>query len=94
MFWYPHLFKNFPQFVVIHTVKAFQVVNKAEVDVYLELSCLFYDPMDVENLTSGSSAFSKPSVNIWNFLVHALLKSGLGILSITLLECEMIAIVQ
>ena len=79
---------------MIHTVKTFQVVNKAEVDVCLELSCFFYDPMDVGNLTSGSPAFSKPNLNIWKFLVHALLKPGLRILSITLLECEMIAIAQ
>ena len=75
--WYSHLFKNFPQFVVIHTVKGFGVVNKAEVDVFLELSCFFYDPVDVSNLISGSSAFSKTSLNIWKFLVHILLKPGL-----------------
>ena len=66
MVWYPHLFKNFPQFVVIHSVKGFGVVNKAKVDVFLELSCLFDDPADVGNLISGFSAFSKPSLNIWN----------------------------
>ena len=75
--WYPHLFKNFPQFVVIHTVKGFGIINKAEVDVFLEFSCLFYDPMDVGNLISDSSAFSKTSLNIWSFLVHRLLKPGL-----------------
>jgi len=67
--WYFHLLKNFPQFVVIHKVKGFGVVNKAEVDVFLELSCFFDDPADVGNLISGSSAFSKPSLNIWNFTV-------------------------
>ena len=75
--WYPHLLKNFPQFVVIHTVKGFDVVNKAEVDVFLELSCFFYDPIDVGNLISGSSAFSKFSLNIWKFSVHILLKPHL-----------------
>ena len=77
MVWYPHLFKNFPQFVVIHTAKGFAVVNKAEVDVFLKLSCFFGDPTDVGNLISGSCAFSKSSLNIWNFLVHILLKPGL-----------------
>ena len=67
MFWYSHLLKNFPQFVVIHTVKGFGVVNKAEVDVFLELSYFFYDPTDVGNLISGSSASSKFSLNIWQF---------------------------
>ena len=76
MVWYSHLFKNFPQFVVIHTVKGFGIVSKAEVDVFLELSC-FFDPMDVGNLISGSSAFSKTSLNIWKFTVHVLLKPGL-----------------
>ena len=73
--WYFHLLKNFPQFVVIHTVKGFCIVNK--VDVFLELSCFFNDPMDVGNLISGSSAFSKSSLNIWKFMVHVLLKPGL-----------------
>ena len=73
--WYSHLFRNFPQFVVIHTVKGFGIVNKA--DVFLELSCFFYDPMDVGNLISGFSAFPKSSLNIWKFLVHILLKPGL-----------------
>ena len=77
MVWYSHLLKNFPQFIVIHTVKGFGVVKKAEVDVFLELSCFFDDPMDVGNLMSGSSAFSKTSVNIWKFTVHVLLKPGL-----------------
>ena len=75
--WYSHLFKNFPQFVVIHTVKGFGIVNKAEVDVFLELSCFFNDPADVGNLISGSSAFSKSILNIWKFIVHILLKPGL-----------------
>ena len=75
--WYFHLFKNFPQFVVNHTVKGFRVVNKAELDVFLELSCLFNDPTDVGNLIYGSSAFSKSSLNIWKFSVHILLKAGL-----------------
>ena len=75
--WYSRLFKNFPQFVVIHTVKGFGVVNKAEVDVFLKLSCFFDDPVDVSNLISGSSAFSKSSLNIWKFMVHVLLKPGL-----------------
>ena len=75
--WYSHLFKNFPQFVVIHTVKGFGIVNKAEVDVLLELSCFFYDPADVGNLIFGSSAFSKSSLNIWKFMVHVWLKPGL-----------------
>ena len=74
---YSHLFQNFPQFVVIHTVKGFGIVNKAEIDVFLELSCFFYDPPDVGNLISGSSAFSKNSLNIWKSLVHILLKPGL-----------------
>ena len=75
--WYSHLFQNFPQFFVIRTVKRFGVVNKAEVDVFLELTCFFHDPMDVGNLISGSSAFSKSSLNIWKFTVHILLKPGL-----------------
>ena len=75
--WYTHLFQNFPQFVVIHTVKGFGVINKAKVDVFLELYCFFYDLMDVGNLISGSSAFSKTSLNIWKFTVHLLLKPGL-----------------
>ena len=75
--WYSHLLKNFPQFVVIHTVKGFGRVDKAEVDVFLELSCFFRDPTDAGNLISGSSAFSKTSLNIWKFMVHVLLKPGL-----------------
>ena len=78
---------------MIHTVKGFGVVNKAEVDVFLELSCFFNDPMDVDNLISGSSAISKSSLYIWKFSVHVLLKPGLENLSITLLACEMSAIV-
>ena len=77
MVWYSHLFKNFPQFVVIYTVGGFGVVNQAEVDVFLELSCFFHDPVDVGNLISGLSAFSKTSLNIWKFMVHVLLKPGL-----------------
>ena len=77
MVWCSHLFKNFPQFVVIHTVKGFHRVNKAEVDVFLELSCFFDDPVDDCNLISDSSAFSKISLNIWKFTVHILLKPGL-----------------
>ena len=75
--WYSHLFKNCPQFVVIHTVNSFGIINEAEVDVFLEFSCFFYHPVDVGNLTSGSSAFSKPSLNIWMFSVHVLLKPRL-----------------
>ena len=77
MVWYSQLFKNFPEFVVIHTVKGFGIVNEAKVDVFLELSCFFSDPMDVGNLISGSSAFSKSSLYIWKFFVHVLLKPGL-----------------
>src|SRR5574340_832347 len=74
--WYSHLFQNFPQFIVIHTVKGFGIVNKAEIDVFLELSCLFHDPADVGNLISGSSAFSKSSLNIRKFTVPVVLKPG------------------
>ena len=77
MVWYPHISKNFSQFVVIHTVKEFGIVNKAEIDVFLELSCFFDDPADVGNLSSGSSAFSKSSFYIWKFMVHVLLKPSL-----------------
>ena len=94
MVWYSHLFQNFPQYIVIHTVKGFGIVNKAEIDVFLELSCFFDDPADVGYLISGSSAFSKTSLNIWKFTVHILLKPGWRILSITLLECEMSGIVR
>src|SRR5574337_702433 len=75
--WYSHLLKNFPQFPVIHKVKGFGIVNKAEIDVFLELSCFFHDPADVGNLISGSSVFSKTSLNIWKFTLHVLLKPGL-----------------
>ena len=94
MVWYSYLLKNFPQFVVIHTVKGFGIVNKAEIDTFLELSCFFDDPLDVGNLIFGSSAFSKTSLNIWKFTVHLLLKPGLENWGITLLACEMSAIVQ
>ena len=94
MVWYSHLLKNFPQFVVTHRVKGFVIVNKAEVDVFLELSCFFSDPKDVNNLISDPSFFSKSSLNIWKFMVHLLLKPGWKILSITLIACEMSAIVQ
>jgi len=75
--WYSHLLKNFPQFIVIHTVKGFSIVNEAEVDAYLEFSCFFCDPTDVGNLVSGSSAFSKSSLYIWKFLVQVVLKPNL-----------------
>ena len=78
MVWYSCLLKNFPQFLVIHTVKGFGIINKAEVGVFLEFSCFFNDPADIGNLISGSSAFSKTSLNIWKFTVHVLLKPGLG----------------
>ena len=89
--WYSHLLQNFPQFIVIHTVKGFVTVNKAELYVFLELSYFFDYPDDVGNLISGSSAFSKTSLNIWKFTVHVL---AWRILSITLLACEMSAVVQ
>ena len=77
MVWYSHLLKNLPQFVLIHTVKGVGIVNKEEIDVFLELSCFLSDPKDVGNLISGSSAFSKTGFNIWKFMVHVLLKPGL-----------------
>ena len=77
MVWYSHLLKNFPQCVVIHTVKGFGIVNKAEVDIFLELSCSFDDPVGVGNLISGSSAFSKSNLNVWKLFVHVLLKPHL-----------------
>ena len=94
MVWYSHLFQNFPQFIVIHTVKDFGIVNRAEINVFLELSCFFDDPADIGNLICGSYAFSKTSLNIRKFTVHILLKPGWRILSITLLACEMSAIVR
>ena len=90
---YSQLLKNFPEFVVIHTVKGFSVVNKAEVDVFLELSCFFNDPAAVGHWISGSSAFSKSRLNIWMFMVHVLLKPGLEKFAIFLLVCEMSVIV-
>ena len=92
--WYSHLFQYFPQFIVIHTVEGFGIVNKAEINVFLELSCFFEDPADVGNLISGSSAFSKASLNIWKFTVHVLLKPGLENFEHYLLACEMSAIVR
>ena len=93
--WYSHLLKNFPQCIVIHTVKSFGIVNKAKVDVFLEFSCfLFFDDPEDGNLISGSSSFSKISLNIWKFTVHVLLKLGLENWGITLFACEMSAIVQ
>ena len=77
MVWYSHLLKNFPQVIVIHTVKSFGIVNKTEIDVFLELSCFFDDPTDVGNLISASCVVSKSSLNIWKFMVHVLLKPGL-----------------
>ena len=91
--WYSHLFQNFPQFIVIDTVKGFGVVNKAEIDVFLELSCFFDDPVDVGNLISGFPASSKSSVNIWKFMVHVLSKPGLENFEHYLLACEVSAIV-
>ena len=87
------IFQNFPQFIVIHTVKGFGIVKKEERDAFLELSCFFNDPAHVGNLISGSSAFSKTSLNIWKSTIHILLKLAWRILSITLLVCEMNAIV-
>ena len=86
--WYSHLFKNFPQFIVIHTVKGFGIVNKAEVDIFLELSCFCCDPTDIGNLISGSSGFSKSSLNIWNLWFTYHWNLTWRILSITLLSCE------
>ena len=93
MVWYSHPFQNFPQFIVIHTVKGFGIVNIAEVDVFLELSCFFDDPADVGNLISGSSAFSKTSLNIWSSRFMYCWSLAWRILSITLLVCKMSAIV-
>ena len=94
MVWCSHLFKNFPQFVVIHIVKSFGVINKVEVDVFLELSCFFDDPTDVGNLLSVSSAFSKSSFNSWKFMVHLLLKLGLEDFEHYFASIEMKATVQ
>ena len=94
MGWYSHIFQNFLQFIVIDTVKGFGIVNKAEIDVFLELSCFFDDSADIGNLISGPSAFSKSSLNIWKITIYVLMKFGLEILSISLLACEMSAIVQ
>ena len=92
---YSHLLKNFPQFIVIHTVKGFVIVNKAEIDgFFLELSCFFDDPVDDGNLICGSSAFSKTSLNIWKFTVHILLKPGLENFEHYFTRCGMSAIVQ
>ena len=77
MVWYSHLFKNFSQFVTIHTVEGFSTVNETEVDIFLTFSCFLYDPVNVGNLISGSSAFSKPSLNIWKFLAHIMLKPSM-----------------
>ena len=92
--WYSHLFQNFPQFIVIHTVKGFGIVNRAEIDVFLELSSFFDDPENVGNLISGSSAFSKTSLNNWKFTVHYCWSLAWRILSIFLLTCDMSAIVR
>ena len=88
MVWYSHLFQNFPQFIVIHTVKGFGIVNKAEIDVFMELSCFFDDPADVGNLISGSSAFSKSSLNIRKFTVHVLLKPAAATAAKSLQSCS------
>ena len=93
MVWYSHLFQNIPQFIMIHTVKGFGLVNKAEIDVFLEFSCFFNDPADVGNLISGSSAYSKTRLNIRKFTVRILLKPGLENFE-HLLACEMSAIVR
>ena len=89
MVWYSHLFQSFPQFTVIQTVNGFGVVNKAEIDVFLELSCFFDDPVNVGNLISGSYTFTKSFLNIWKFTVHILLKPGLENFEHYLLACEM-----
>ena len=94
MVWYSHFFKRFPQFVMIHTVKGFSVVNETKVYVFLELPGFLYDSANVGNLISGSSAFPKPTLDIWKFLVHIMLKLSMQDLSMTLLALEMSAIVQ
>ena len=93
MVWYSHLFQDSPQFIVIHTVKGFGIVNKREIYVFLELSCFFDDSVDVGNLILGSSAFSKTSLKFWKFSVHLFLKPGLENFEHYLLTCEMTAIV-
>ena len=93
MVWYSRLFQNFPQFIVIHTVKCFGIGSKAEIDIFLELSCFFDDPADVGNLISGSSAFSKTSLNTWKFMVQVLLKLGLENFEHYFAKCEMNAVV-
>ena len=93
MVWYSHLLKNFSQFVVIYTVKGFGIVNKAELDVFIELSCFFNDPIDVGNFISVSSAFFESSLNFWKLMIHVLLKPGLENVGITLLTCEMSTVV-
>ena len=94
MVWYSNLFQNFPQFIVIHTVKGFGIVNKAEMDFFFKLPCFFSDPADVVNLISGSSAFSKTSLNIWKFTIHVLLKPGLENFERYFASIEMKATVQ
>ena len=94
MVWYSHLLQNFPQFIVLHTVEGFHVVNKAEIDVFLELSCFFDDPADIGNVISGSSAFTQTSLNIWKFMVNVSLKPGLENSEHYLPACEMSAIVR
>ena len=93
MVWYSHYFQNVPEFIVIHTVKGFGIVSKAEMDVFLELSCFFNGPVDVGNLIFGSFAFSKTSLNIWKFTAHVLLKPGLENFEHYFTTCEMGAIV-
>ena len=92
MVWYSHLFKNFPQFIVIHAVKGFSVVNEA--DIFLQFPCFFYDPMDVANLITDFSGFSKSSLYIWKFMVHVLLKPGLENFEHYFLACEMSTTMQ
>ena len=94
MVWYSHLFKNFPQFVVIHTVKGFSIVNEAKVDVFLEFPCFLYVPTDIGSLISVSSTFAKRSRSIWKFSIQVVLKPSLKDLGITLLTCEMSVVVQ
>ena len=94
MVWYSHLFRNFPQFVVIDTVKGFSIVNEAKVDVFLEFPCFLYVPTDIGSLISVSSTFSKCSRSIWKFSIQVVLKPSLKDLGITLLTCEMSVVVQ